>query len=54
MKTVLVMIILCCNAQTDNGYKYEAKNLTTNQTGTLFSEVKYDVGDTIRIESYGK
>ena len=50
MKTILVLVILCCNTQTDNGYQYEAKNLKTNQTGDLYSQVKYNVGDPVIIK----
>ena len=50
MKTILVLVILCCGSQTQNGYKYEVKNLTTNQTGDLFSNVKYNVGDTVIVK----
>ena len=50
MKTILIFVILCCNSQTENGYKYEAKNINTEQTGTLFSSVKYNEGDTVIIK----
>ena len=49
MKTILVLVILCCNSQTESGYKYEAKNLTTNQTGDFYSQAKFNVGDTVKI-----
>ena len=50
MKTILVLVILCCNSQTESGYKYEAKNITTNQIGDLYSQTKYNIGDTITIK----
>jgi len=50
MKTIIVLVILCCNSQSESGYKYEAKNLTTNQTGDFYTQVKYNEGDTVRIE----
>ena len=49
MKTILVLVILCCGSQTQNGYKYEVKNLTTNQTGDFYSQAKFSVGDTVTI-----
>ncbi len=50
MKTILVLVILCCDLPTDNGYKYEAKNLQTNQTGDFYTQAKYNKGDTVKIE----
>lgn len=50
MKTILVLVILCCDLPTDNGYKYEAKNLQTNQTGDFYTKVKYNEGDTVKIQ----
>jgi hypothetical protein len=49
MKTILVLVILCCNSQTENGYKYQVKNITTNQTGDFYSQAKFNVGDTVKI-----
>lgn len=49
MKTLIVLVILCCNSQEQNGYKYEAKNITTDQTGVYFSTVKHNEGDTVII-----
>ena len=50
MKTILVIIILCCNTQTDSGYQYEAKNVETNQVGNLYSVERYNEGDTVKLE----
>ena len=51
MKTLLILVIVCCDLPTENGYKYEATNVNTNQTGSLFSSVKYNVGDTVKIQT---
>jgi hypothetical protein len=50
MKTLLILVIVCCDLPTDNGYKYEAKNTQTNQTGDFYTTVKYSEGDTVKIE----
>jgi hypothetical protein len=50
MKTILILVILCCNTQKDDVYQYETKNLKTNQTGDLYCQSKYNVGDTVIIK----
>jgi hypothetical protein len=50
MKGLLILVIMCCDLSTENGYKYEAKNVETNQTGNLYSVEKYNEGDTVRIK----
>jgi hypothetical protein len=47
MKTILILIILCCSSESENGYTYEAKDLTTNQEGIFHSQTKHNIGDTI-------
>ena len=51
MKTLLILVIVCCDLPTENGYKYEAKNTQTNQTGNLYSLEKYEIGDTVKIQT---
>lgn len=34
----------------ETGYKYEAKNLTTNQIGDFYTQVKYKEGDIVYIK----
>ena len=48
MKVGLLLLVICCISQENNGYRYEAKNLKdTTQNGVLYSTQKYKVGDTL-------
>ena len=49
MKTLLVLVIVCCASEQEGQYVYEAKNLNTNEVGTLHTQSKYEIGDTLRI-----
>jgi len=53
MKTLLVLVIICCASQKDGVYTYEAKDVKTNLTGQLHSEVKYQEGDTVKLNIGG-
>lgn len=50
MKTLLLLIVICCGSEKEGTYVYEAKNLATNEVGKLYSGVKYNVGDTLTIQ----
>jgi len=35
MKTLLLLIVICCGSEKEGTYVYEAKNLATNEVGKL-------------------
>lgn len=49
MKTLLLLVIICCSSEKDGVYTYEAKNLTTNDIGQLHTMTPYNVGDTVKL-----
>jgi hypothetical protein len=50
MKTLIIklFIIACCNGYSNGSFQYEAKLANDTSTYTVYSTVKYNVGDTIQ------
>lgn len=50
MKIIIIklFIIACCNGYSNGSYQYEAKSANDTSTYTVYSLMKYNVGDTIQ------
>ena len=51
--TIKLLLVLCCQSEV-KGYMYEVKDISNSHEkivtgGTLYTEVKYNEGDTIRL-----
>jgi len=55
MKTIIIKlyIVLCCNYNTNTSNQYEVRSIIdSNVTYTVYSNTKYNVGDTIPCKQY--